>query len=204
MTASLLNIQGQEISPRDVEVGAELLHYQLPMKDCYFNWIHTIPFINDYYDPVIKSQLFKCWLGQRSRFIEYDKSIKITGMKVHENDIFSYNHALMTEIYLCATQIFKYDVSFQLDSCLIIYPFIEYRNNKGSDVRNIFEIEYIGFVYDLTTENHHFAAGMGDIIVHNTDSVFFTFNLHTPEGESIKGKKALEITIGISIFKTTT
>ena len=46
---SLLNIQGQEISPRDVDVGAELLHYQLPMKDCYFNWLRTIPFTNDYY-----------------------------------------------------------------------------------------------------------------------------------------------------------
>jgi DNA polymerase elongation subunit (family B) len=195
---SLLNIQGQEISPRDIDVGTELLHYKLPMKDHYFNWLRTIPFINDYYDPVIKAQLFKSWLGQRSRFIEYDKTIKITGMKVQENDIFSYNHALMTEIYLCATQIFKYDVSFQLDSCLIIYPFIEYINNKGNDVRNIFEIEYYGYVYDLTTENHHFAAGVGDVIVHNTDSVFFTFNLHTPEGESIKGKKALEITIELA------
>lgn len=27
-------------------------------------------------------------------------------------------------------------------------------------------------VYDLETENHHFQAGVGDIIVHNTDSVF--------------------------------
>ena len=36
---------------------------------------------------------------------------------------------------------------------------------------------YQGYVYDLTTQNHHFAAGVGDIIVHNTDSVFFTFNL---------------------------
>lgn len=28
------------------------------------------------------------------------------------------------------------------------------------------------FVYDLTTENHHFHAGVGTMIVHNTDSVF--------------------------------
>ncbi len=28
------------------------------------------------------------------------------------------------------------------------------------------------FVYDLTTENHHFHAGVGTLIVHNTDSVF--------------------------------
>jgi DNA polymerase elongation subunit (family B) len=50
----------------------------------------------------------------------------------------------------------------------------------------------------LTTENHHFAAGIGNIIVHNTDSVFFTFNLQTLEGEPIRGKKALEITIELA------
>jgi len=60
------------------------------------------------------------------------------------------------------------------------------------------EIPYQGFVYDLTTENHHFAAGIGNLIVHNTDSVFFTFHLSTPEGERIKGKKALEITIELA------
>lgn len=59
--------------------------------------------------------------------------------------------------------------------------------------------EYTGYVYDLTTENHHFAAGVGNMIVHNTDSVFFTFNLQDPKtGENIRGKKALEITIEIA------
>ena len=60
------------------------------------------------------------------------------------------------------------------------------------------EIPYKGYVYDLTTDNHHFAAGIGNIIVHNTDSVFFTFNLQTPEGQPIRGKKALEITIELA------
>jgi DNA polymerase elongation subunit (family B) len=60
------------------------------------------------------------------------------------------------------------------------------------------EIEYKGYVYDLTTENHHFAAGIGNMIVHNTDSVFFTFNLQTPEGKPIRGKEALKITIELA------
>ena len=34
---------------------------------------------------------------------------------------------------------------------------------------------YNDYVYDLTTENHHFAAGIGNMIVHNTDSVFINF-----------------------------
>lgn len=30
------------------------------------------------------------------------------------------------------------------------------------------------YVYDLETENHHFAAGIGELVVHNTDSIQFT------------------------------
>jgi DNA polymerase elongation subunit (family B) len=33
-----------------------------------------------------------------------------------------------------------------------------------------------GYVYDLTTENHHFQAGVGSLIVHNTDSVMVEFD----------------------------
>jgi len=55
-----------------------------------------------------------------------------------------------------------------------------------------------GYVYDLTTDNHHFAAGVGNMIVHNTDSVFFTFNLKGLDDNKIIGKKALEITIELA------
>jgi DNA polymerase elongation subunit (family B) len=71
------------------------------------------------------------------------------------------------------------------------------RKNPNS-IKKLEEIPYEGYVYDLTTENHHFAAGVGNLIVHNTDSVFFTFNLQTPQGEPIRGKEALEITIEIA------
>ena len=71
-------------------------------------------------------------------------------------------------------------------------------SNPEDTISYFTEIPYKGYVYDLTTENHHFAAGIGSLIVHNTDSVFFTFNLHTPEGKPIKGKEALEITIELA------
>jgi DNA polymerase elongation subunit (family B) len=68
-----------------------------------------------------------------------------------------------------------------------------------SKLKQYYEIPYEGYVYDLTTENHHFAAGIGNMIVHNTDSVFFTFNLQNPvTGEKIRGKPALEMTIEIA------
>ena len=72
------------------------------------------------------------------------------------------------------------------------------RKNPNA-IKKLNEIQYSGFVYDLTTENHHFAAGVGNMIVHNTDSVFFKFNLTDKEtGEKIVGDKALELSIEIA------
>lgn len=60
-------------------------------------------------------------------------------------------------------------------------------------------IDYVDdYVYDFTTENHHFSAGVGNIVVHNTDSVFYTFNLKRVDGTPIVGKDALEITIELA------
>jgi hypothetical protein len=44
-------------------------------------------------------------------------------------------------------------------------------------VKKILPIEYNEdiYVYDLETENHHFAAGVGQLIVHNTDSTYVQF-----------------------------
>jgi DNA polymerase elongation subunit (family B) len=42
-------------------------------------------------------------------------------------------------------------------------------------IKKLYEIPYSGYVYDLTTENHHFQAGIGSLIVHNTDSIFVQF-----------------------------
>jgi len=48
---------------------------------------------------------------------------------------------------------------------------------------NIKKIEPLGtcndYVYDLETDNHHFAAGVGQLVVHNTDSVMIRWNRGT-------------------------
>jgi DNA polymerase elongation subunit (family B) len=49
------------------------------------------------------------------------------------------------------------------------------QRKSANTVKKLSVIEYEGFVYDLTTDNHHFAAGIGNIIVHNTDSIYVKF-----------------------------
>ena len=48
------------------------------------------------------------------------------------------------------------------------------------------------------TKNHGLVVTKAEYIYGDTDSVFYTFNLHTTEGVPIKGKDALEITIELA------
>ena len=64
------------------------------------------------------------------------------------------------------------------------------------------KVEYIGnsednYVYDIETETGDFNTGF-PLIVKNTDSCFFTFNLEDLSGNEIRGKRALEITIELA------
>lgn len=49
-------------------------------------------------------------------------------------------------------------------------------HGSSDAIKKIREVPHDGCtVYDLETENHHFQAGVGRIVVHNTDSVFLEF-----------------------------
>lgn len=49
------------------------------------------------------------------------------------------------------------------------------QRKSPNQIKKLHEINYSGYVYDLTTSNHHFQAGVGTMIVHNTDSIFIQF-----------------------------
>jgi len=167
---SLLLNNGKEISPNDVKIDDELLH-------------HPLPKVNNKIEHNFIINLFDISLPEKhiemAKFIAYYQSFDVITkiIKVNNNP-------------LC--QLYKVEL---INKYLLYENYTENNNNKICELQ---EIKYKGFVYDLTTENHHFAAGVGNMIVHNTDSVFFTFNLQTPEGKPIRGKEALEITIELA------
>ncbi len=49
-------------------------------------------------------------------------------------------------------------------------------------IRRIETFHIDGYVYDLETENHHFCGGVGNILLHNTDSIF----LKDPSSTSVE------------------
>jgi len=55
----------------------------------------------------------------------------------------------------------------------IIKLYQEYGINNDIEFDNKWNlVGFTNLVYDLETENHHFSAGIGNIVVHNTDSLF--------------------------------
>tara|TARA_Y100000389_G_scaffold125559_1_gene122927 strand:+ start:3609 stop:8261 length:4653 start_codon:yes stop_codon:yes gene_type:complete len=54
------------------------------------------------------------------------------------------------------------------------------------------------YVYDLSTENHHFHAGIGCGIVHNTDSIFVNFKPRDENGNKMSPHNALKASIEMS------
>jgi DNA polymerase elongation subunit (family B) len=166
---SLVDITGKEISPKDViKNKTELLHFE---HDTY-----------KHRDDVRINVGNKVCVpeSQYKAAVQWDKLNRFHG------------HTLSLD----------YSIESESGKSSYIIKISKDGNGKNSQrnknlVKKIHEISYPNgeYVYDLTTENHHFAAGIGNMIVHNTDSVFFTFNLATSDGIPIRGKDALEITI---------
>jgi DNA polymerase elongation subunit (family B) len=156
---SLILKLGMEISPKDVQIGTELLHHPLSEPISSSNQVTQLDTI---YNLVTSFSSMK----RAACFVNY----------LNEHCISYYFQTECGEPYICIGE----------------------KNYNPNKVIHMKEIAYEGYVYDLTTENHHFAAGIGNLIVHNTDSIFFTFNLQAPDGTPIRGEKALEITIELA------
>lgn len=75
-----------------------------------------------------------------------------------------------------------------------------YRELNGNCITEIQELPHTdAYVYDLETENHHFAVGPGALVVHNTDSLFVEFNPRDPAtGNRLEGRDARQAVIDLT------
>jgi DNA polymerase elongation subunit (family B) len=67
---------------------------------------------------------------------------------------------------------------------------VSYHKGDPTEVKTIEQVDYDGeHVYDFETENHHFHAGVGSIIVHNTDGL----GIATALDQQTAVRKAMEV-----------
>ena len=169
---SLLLKNGREISPKNIGFGTELLHYPLPGGGFEKTNYKTV-----YFKTQIEAAEFYWRVKTVDNYLILDKS---------EKPEYKYQITIYQNLFEYTRQgMYRGDTfSCGMDSFV-----------KRMEVIK----DYHEYVYDLTTENHHFSAGIGSMVVHNTDSVFFIFNLtDCNTGEKIVGKDALEITIELA------
>jgi DNA polymerase elongation subunit (family B) len=225
---SLLRVDGTEIKPIDCSIGQELLHNLLPLTKSnkytselsFISWLEShkypyefifdCPVLKDTEDPiglkilindhVILSKIYlntKCWPDLQVKFMSHEETNMIY-LYILWNPLFE----KVEQTHFEKVEQTHFEKVEQTHFEKVEQTHFEKVEQKSANPNAITEMiqlpRYKGYVYDLTTENHHFAAGIGSIIVHNTDSVFFTFNLETIDGEKIRGKKALEITIELA------
>ena len=88
-----------------------------------------------------------------------------------------------------------YQVSIDVDSSSGLYHLVGAQTPVTDPfvIKKIEDITHLyagGYVYDLETENHHFQAGVGQMIVHNTDSVMISFGVMSVERAWYLGERA--------------
>ena len=94
------------------------------------------------------------------------------------------------QFWLKSHECFKPTIQLDGDGKMAMYS--GFVNHDINSITSMDEVRYScdEYVYDLTTGNHHFAAGVGRMIVHNTDSIFCKF-----PNEGKKGREALPLAI---------
>ena len=191
---SLITSNGISISPKDLKIDDTLLHSDYPNKS------FDITTVKEYNLLLHKTtelkQLFYSSIDNTTNCIS-DNQVLLAKLIWNAN-ILGINTLL--EPYMFNNIDLAYPhLKFDINTSYINLVITKNSNTINNAIKKLYEIPYEGYVYDLTTANHHFQAGIGKMIVHNTDSLFVNFNVKNPEtGERLKGKEAIEETMKLT------
>ena len=189
---SLLSPRGDPLTPREIQNGTPLMHARGPP-----------PPNRDARTSTSTSKVVQAvaWAGARcsadvsldtervvpdevlngdARAIEAFWSAFVMGRDVVRFDDIDRTGQVVKARIAWLAQTRGYDVHFwsraeTSTACVAYRRRDSIRSTQRIEVSRIEPIEHEpgGLVYDLTTENHHFAAGVGNLVVHNTDSVMW-------------------------------
>ena len=173
---SLLDIDGNQIKPSDCTIGTKLMYNNNFKSDLKINEKKA--------DKYIKYIIEK----YNNYYFDYEGNFYFS---------FDYSNSDDALSLYCACRILGFYIKINLDKTFEKKIIITSYKNKPMDYDNfnkILEINDMGYmtdyVYDLETSIGHFQAGIGSIIVKNTDSVFFTPKIHDIVTKQVKTDRA--------------
>lgn len=162
---SLLNNKSEKVKPTEVNVGTELLHTDLPIRESNTEYLDVHEAYLMGYEWARKHQKHNILIP--AILYNESKKIKTSFIQGYDDNI---NYPHKTKLELAEL--------FYLRSEVAGSASMTENNYYTNDIKSI---TYVGettqYVYDLETESHHFSAGIGRLIVHNTDSVMVDMNI---------------------------
>lgn len=195
---SLVLENGRPVKPRDVGILTRLLHHPLPE----FGSTKYIPPPPEF-SKRIPSQMVTAQVHVRKDFLVWYVST-FGPVVVFESQEFLDMARLIALVTSCGyfyqleldveNDLEKIKVTLSADSIIEEYP---------NAIMRMGEIDYDGnYVYDCTTANHHFAAGPGTLVVHNTDSVMVKFKVPPEKRHDMQTHFELAERVAAEISKT--
>lgn len=176
---SLLDENKNVIKPEDVKIKSKLCHNDLPiLEDQNISLEEAWRLGFSFSNKLIKfpQKILSCSREIKLQFLKGYKSMLID----------KYNDALDTA---CLVHLYN-SLGFQMEIVDNKDKFIIEKINKEYNyVKRIVNISYNGYVFDLETENHHFSAGIGRLVVHNTDSIMVDLGITDPHECVTMGEK---------------
>lgn len=139
---SLLNEQAEKIKPEDCNKNTKLLQW----KNINLNNFHYI--LDNTLEYYLSKDYIYCYTQLKVQY--YYLYFKKLGYNIIVDVVNEYSFSITYRITIVKEEL-----------------------NNSNQIK---KVEFIGYsadyVYDLETENHHFAAGIGNLVVHNTDSLY--------------------------------
>ena len=227
---SLLNKDCKEISPKMCEIGMELLH-SFPkfkvlddLEDNIFSDNKYDEYTEKYY---IMGQLFKeteinyddinklLNKGNKYRILFLKGLLSTYNINFNSFDkiTLKFDDKLKVQIVYFLLKKLEYEIVLDFDENenMYILNIIKEKTlfHNMTRINKIIDLGIVeDYVYDLETENHHFQAGIGEMIVHNTDGyhikgLFMNYiHTHWPSLLKINGFIKSLATPIIKVYKT--
>jgi len=184
---SLLNKDGQKITPKECVIGGELLHsfplfeennsYKITAKDSYNQGLLYSKNSNEFISNEILNSnktIIEAFLKGYFENNDNDNDNDIDVDNDNESFVLNIKGKIKSQsiYYLCKS--LGYEVSINNnDDNLLLYTLNITKGTQQDNLNRIKKIFNLGktkqYVYDLETDNHHFQAGVGQLICHNTD-----------------------------------
>ncbi|ANB50688.1 B-family DNA polymerase [Powai lake megavirus] len=216
---SLLDTNKNIIKPIDCQIGTELLHgfpeinnnNKLPLE--IYKELNVTP---ELFDCMIESdkkrnneKMKACFIGSEYRKQNINISSKILNCskKIKKYFLLGYlgndkeyitNDKINAQIIYCLMKCLGYNIVIDLIESSYKLCIID-NISKPYCINKIIQLQYTSingeYVYDLETESGTFHAGIGELIVKNTDSIFINFHIKDENGQERTDKEALIQTI---------